>query len=65
MRYDNVNEKHHHLYCAESERIEDYIDEDLDKLLENYLKKKTIPNFKIKDIRLQIVGNFTDKIKNV
>ena len=60
MRYDFVKEKHHHLYCAESERIEDYYDKELDKILENYLKNKTIPNFKIKDIRLQIVGNFTD-----
>ena len=64
MRYDFVKEKHHHLYCAESERIEDYYDKELDKLLENYLKKKTIPNFKIKDIKLQIVGNFTDKSNN-
>jgi Fur family transcriptional regulator, peroxide stress response regulator len=64
MRYDYVKEKHHHLYCAESERIEDYYDKELDKLLENYLKKKTIPNFKIKDIKLQIVGNFTDKTNN-
>jgi len=64
MRYDYVKEKHHHLYCAESERIEDYYDKGLDKLLENYLKKKTIPNFKIKDIKLQIVGNFTDKSNN-
>ena len=64
MRYDFVKEKHHHLYCAESERIEDYYDKGLDKLLENYLKKKTIPNFKIKDIKLQIVGNFTDKSNN-
>ena len=60
MRYDFVKEKHHHLYCAESERIEDYYDKELDKIIENYLKNKTIPNFKIKDIRLQIVGNFTD-----
>ena len=64
MRYDYVKEKHHHLYCTESERIENYYDEELDKLLENYLKKKPIPNFKIMDIRLQIVGTFTDKIKN-
>jgi Fur family transcriptional regulator, peroxide stress response regulator len=61
MRYDYIKEKHHHLYCAESERIEDYYDKELDKLIENYLKKKTIPNFKIKDVRLQIVGNFQDK----
>lgn len=64
MRYDFVKEKHHHLYCSESERIEDYFDKELDTLLENYLKKKTIPNFKIKDVKLQIVGNFTDNIKN-
>ena len=61
MRYDCVKEKHHHLYCSESERIEDYYDKELDKLLENYMKKKTIPNFKISDFRLQIVGNFTDQ----
>ena len=60
MQYDAIKEKHHHLYCAETERIEDYYDENLDALLENYLKKKKIPNFKIKDIKLQIVGNFTD-----
>lgn len=64
MRYDYVNEKHHHLYCTETERIENYYDEELDKLLENYMKKKTIPNFKIKDIRLQITGTFTEKQKN-
>jgi len=64
MRYDFVKENHHHLYCSESERIEDYYDKELDNLLENYLKKKTIPNFKIKDIRLQIGGNFTDNAKN-
>jgi Fur family peroxide stress response transcriptional regulator len=64
MRYDYIKEKHYHLYCSESERIEDYYDKELDKLLENYLKKKTIPNFKIKDIKLQIVGNFTDKSNN-
>jgi Fur family peroxide stress response transcriptional regulator len=60
MRYEPISEKHHHLYCAETERIEDYYDKDLDKLIENYLKKKKIPNFKITDIRLQIAGKFTD-----
>jgi Fur family peroxide stress response transcriptional regulator len=60
-RYDAIQERHYHLYCAENERIEDYYDEDLNKKLDNYLKKKKIPNFKIKDIRLQIIGTFTDK----
>lgn len=64
MRYDNVKEKHHHLYCTESERVENYYDAELDKLIGNYMKKKPIPDFEIKDIRLQIVGSFTDKKKN-
>jgi len=61
MRYDYVKERHHHLYCAETERIEDYYDNEIDKFIENYMKNKIIPNFKIRDIRLQIIGNFTDK----
>lgn len=61
MRYDPIKEKHHHLYCAESVRIEDYYDEDINKLLDTYLKKKKIPNFTVEDIRLQIIGKFKDK----
>jgi Fur family transcriptional regulator, peroxide stress response regulator len=58
MRYDAVVEKHHHLYCVESERIEDFVDPELDKMLEKYLKDKKIANFQIEDIKLQIVGKF-------
>lgn len=61
MRYDPVKEKHHHLYCTNTERVDDFYDVELDKLLESYFKKKKIPNFSVSDIKLQIVGNFTDK----
>jgi Fur family transcriptional regulator, peroxide stress response regulator len=64
IRYDSVNDKHHHLYCSESDRIEDYYDNDLNNLLHNYLKNKKIPDFIIRDIKLQIVGEFTDRNKN-
>lgn len=63
IRYDSVNDKHHHLYCSESDRIEDYYDNDLNNILHNYLKNKKIPDFRIRDIKLQIVGEFTDKNK--
>ncbi|MCU0456504.1 MAG: transcriptional repressor [Bacteroidales bacterium] len=59
IRYDAVKEKHHHLYCEDSEKIEDYFDDDLDKLLENYFRKKKIPNFTIKEYKVQIMGEFT------
>jgi len=58
MRYDAIVEHHHHLYSAESDRIEDYFDEELNTLLSDYFKKKKIPEFEIKDIKLQIIGNF-------
>ena len=59
MRYDATIESHHHLYCSESDRIEDYNDTELNKMLEKYFEKKDIPDFKIEDIKLQIIGKFT------
>ena len=58
MRYDSITENHHHLYCAESDKIEDYFDEKLDHILGNYFAKKKIPGFQIDDIKLQIIGKF-------
>ena len=59
MRYDAVTETHHHLHCAETDRIEDYFDEDLNALLHEYFTKKRIRNFRVADIRLHITGTFT------
>ena len=58
MRYDDVLSNHHHLYCAETDRIEDYEDENLNKLISNYFSKNKIKNFKIQDIKLQLTGKF-------
>lgn len=59
MKYDGVMTPHHHLYCAESERIEDYNNSELNDLLKNYFEEKQIPGFEIQDIKLQIIGKFT------
>lgn len=58
MRYDGMLEKHHHLYCSESDRIEDYHDSELDQLIEDYFKSKNISGFEIEEIKLQINGRF-------
>jgi len=63
MRYDAILDKHHHLYCENTERIEDFFDEQLNEMLQKYFKKKKIPNFNLKDIKLQIIGTF-NKNKN-
>lgn len=59
MRYDAITESHHHIYCSDSNRIEDYKDEELHKLLTEYFQKKQIPDFKIEDLKLHIIGKFT------
>jgi len=58
MRYDAVIESHHHLYCSDSDRIEDFVDTELNKMIEKYFEKKKIPDFKIEDVKLQIIGKF-------
>jgi Fur family peroxide stress response transcriptional regulator len=58
MRYDAVLSNHHHLYCAETDRIEDYMDEKLNQVISEYFKKNKIRNFKVHDIKLQITGQF-------
>ena len=63
-RYDGITENHHHLYCSESEEIEDYMDGNLDQLLADYFKKNGIENFEIRDIKLQINGTFLKSKKD-
>lgn len=58
MRYDPLQSSHHHLYCEETNRIEDYEDEALDALIANYFKKQGIKNFNIENIQLHITGKF-------
>jgi len=65
LRYDAVKDTHHHIYCTHCDRIEDYYDEELTEMIYGYFEKKGIPDFTIGEIRLQIVGEFTDKRESV
>lgn len=58
MRYDPLQTKHHHLYCSDTDRIEDYQDDNLDELITEYFNKKGIKDFKIEEVKLQITGKF-------
>jgi Fur family transcriptional regulator, peroxide stress response regulator len=60
MRYDATTTRHHHLYSKESNRIGDYYDDDLTRLIENYFSGKEIPGFRIEDVRISIIGEFLD-----
>jgi Fur family peroxide stress response transcriptional regulator len=63
LRYDRIMEKHHHLIDSDTESIIDYFDADLNTILGNYFNKKKIPNFKIEDYKLQIIGHISEKEK--
>ena len=65
MRFDTITEDHHHLYCEDTDRIEDYYDEELDRIIKNYFRKNKIPNFNMKDFKLQITGNFNDALTDI
>lgn len=59
MRYDAVLHHHHHLYCDHTDKIVDFEDPELDKVIKDYFESHQINGFKIKDINLQITGEFT------
>jgi Fur family peroxide stress response transcriptional regulator len=63
MRYDAILENHHHLYCAKSDCIADYYNNEINELLSEYFRKNEIPDFKIEDIKLQIIGKFLNEPK--
>ena len=60
-RFDGKLENHHHLYCSESDKIQDYVNEELDQLLTDYFKINKINDFEIEDIKLQINGRILKK----
>lgn len=58
VRYDAVLMPHHHLFSNESTIIEDYENEELNKILREYFRKIKFRDFEIEDIKLQIIGKF-------
>ncbi len=58
-RFDPITEHHHHLYAVDISTIEDYYDDKLTELILDHLKKCNIPDFKIRDFKLQVIGEFT------
>ena len=56
MRYDARIESHHHFYCTHTREIIDFDDPGLEKLIREYMKGKSIENFTIEGISLNIRG---------
>jgi Fur family transcriptional regulator, peroxide stress response regulator len=64
-RYDAIVEPHHHIYYSDSNKIEDYIDNELTALLKAYFKEKEIPGITIEEIKLQIIGTSKNSTRQI
>ena len=58
MRFAHRTGPHHHLYDKTNDKIVDFDDDELNKLLSDFFKRKKPDNFEIEDVKLQIVGRF-------
>ncbi len=65
MRYDAKRKHHNHIYITNTNEILDYEDEELSKILMNYLNKKKFSNLNITDIKLQIKGEKVNPSKGI
>ena len=65
MRYDPNLSNHGHIYCHNTDEIIDYYDEDLNKVIVDFFKKKRVSNLRIKNITLNINGDKLDPEKEV
>lgn len=54
-RYDLVREPHFHLYERKSDKIIDYINTDLQKLLDDYFAKNKIEGYSLLDIKMELI----------
>lgn len=65
MRYDPKLDSHGHIYCDNTKEIVDYYDEELDKIIVDFFKKKKVNNLRIRNITLNINGDKIDPQKDV
>lgn len=61
MRYDGILKHHHHLHSEDSNEIYDYVNEELDELLQAYFEKNAIEGYQINSITLHISGRTINK----
>ena len=65
MRYDAHTAPHNHIYCTNTNEIIDFVDQELQSLVEDFFKNKNIENLNIRDISLHIQGEKIDKRKHI
>ena len=65
QRFDSNTNPHNHIYCTNTHDIYDFFDEELNELITDFFRKRSIENFKVTDIKLQVNGEKIDPAKKV
>ena len=60
MYFDVSTHEHHHLYCEDNHRIEDFDDTGLTELIKKYMHLKKIEGFDLREVKVQLIGDFTN-----
>ena len=63
-RYDARMEKHHHLFDKKTGEIVDVFDENLNHIMNDYLKKYSKKDVEIDDFHIDFTGRINKKINN-
>ena len=56
MKYDGVMEEHHHLLDTTKDEIVDYFDPELTTMLNEYFRKRSLKDFEVSRITVQVIG---------
>ena len=57
MRFDAILDAHSHLYYKDSHEIRDYRNQELERLLHNFIQKQEIEGFEVEEISIVIKGH--------
>lgn len=63
-RYDAILQKHFHLYSQDTNEIADYFDENLEKIVTEYINNNKIDGFEVKEVQIQFIGKFNNQERN-
>ena len=56
---------HGHIYCLKSDTLQDFYDEELYGLINDFFRKKKLKNFRINEIKLRLNGEKVDPDSDV
>lgn len=56
MRFDSIVDAHSHFYCKESHEIKDYRNEELEKIIRNFIAAQNINDFEVEEVSIVFKG---------